>query len=96
MMNINIDEIKKMVKANKPVSTGMKDIDGNEIFLGTRLFKVDYSPLTYEIRIRLGSFVLHTGGCYSILNEANAKKCRINNNLNLRSGEQLFNDKLIS
>jgi hypothetical protein len=94
-MNINLTEIQEKLKSGEPIPTGFNDINGDPIFLGTRLFKVEYSPLTYEIRIRNGQYVMHTGGCYTVLNEHNAKKCKIDNNVSLRDGATLFNDKLI-
>jgi hypothetical protein len=95
-MNINLIEIQEKLKLGEPIPTGFTDVDGTPIFLGTRLFKVNYSPLTYEIRIRNNQFVMHTGGCYTVLNEHNAKSCKINNNVGLKDGATLFNDRLIS
>jgi hypothetical protein len=95
-MNIDLVEVQRKLKSGESIPTGFTDVDGNEIFLGTRLYQVNYSPLNYEIRIRQGNFVLHTGGCYSVLNENNAKSCKIDNNISLRDGSELFNNKLVS
>jgi hypothetical protein len=75
-------------------TTGKVDANGNEIFLGSYLQDMKCKFLTYQVRIREGKFVLHSGGCWKqmrdtseliIIKSVNSAILGIGNDLFVRS-----------
>lgn len=92
---MNMNNIKARLTNGEKISTGKKDMNGKEIFLGDGLQDITCEFLTYQIRIRKNMFVKHAGGCYTELTDENIMNCKITPSVNLGMGATLFKSNLI-
>lgn len=69
------------------------DSEGNIILNGMFLVDLNCKFLTYQVRIKNKTLILHTGACYSILTQTRANSLKILTNVNidiLGYGHNLF------